>query len=62
MRTKLEFKRDIAAADERYAMFEQQANWGGGMHAEARIKLLELNVQDLMQLVSQLVDNIPECE
>lgn len=40
--------------------FIANANLNGGMHIEARVKLLENQVQDLYFYVKQMIDALPE--
>jgi hypothetical protein len=60
MKTKSEFKKDIEEATIRYQSFVEEANLNGGMHLEARVKLLEGEVRNLMWFVAHLVDNMQE--
>lgn len=62
MRTKQQLLEDFDSSIKDIQQFIDNANYNGGMHFEARLKLVENQVQDLYWLVRQVLNHLPETE
>ena len=62
MRTKRQLLEDFDSSIKDIQQFIDNANYNGGMHFEARLKLVENQVQDLYWLVRQVLNHLPESE
>ena len=60
MKTRQQLVDDFEQSCQDVQEFVNNASYSGGMHMEARIKLLENRVEDLYWFVRQLIHHVPE--
>ena len=60
MKTKQQLIDDLCGSFADVEQFIANAEANGGMHLEARVKLLENQQRDLYYFIKQIIDNLPD--